>query len=74
MEVITEKSKIRGNSPTNVSADITINGEKLYELISLKYMYRCGPSYNCHGDRSDIRLWTRGSISSPPSTGLLSPL
>ncbi|KAH3774785.1 hypothetical protein DPMN_176178 [Dreissena polymorpha] len=38
IESSTEKSKILLNSTTNISADITINGEKLEEVTSFKYL------------------------------------
>ncbi|XP_052232178.1 uncharacterized protein LOC127845354 [Dreissena polymorpha] len=38
IEVSTEKSKILANSTTNTSADITMNGKKLEEVTSFKYM------------------------------------
>ncbi|XP_052280971.1 uncharacterized protein LOC127878484 [Dreissena polymorpha] len=37
MEVSTEKSNIMGNSTTNNSANIAINGEKLEEVTRFKY-------------------------------------
>ena len=38
MEVNAEKSKIMTNSMNNTSADISINGQKLEEVTSLKYI------------------------------------
>ena len=38
MEVSTEKSKILTNSTNNISADISMNGRKLEELTSFKYL------------------------------------
>lgn len=38
MEVSTDKLKIMVNSTTNTSADITMNGEKLEEVTSFKYL------------------------------------
>ena len=38
MEVSTEKSKIMTNSTNNISADISMNGQKLQEVTSFKYM------------------------------------
>ena len=38
MEVSTEKSKIMTNSMNNISADISMNGQKLEEVISFKYL------------------------------------
>ena len=36
MEVSTEKSKIMTNSMNNISADISMNGQKLVEVTSFK--------------------------------------
>ena len=38
MEVRTEKSKIMANSMNIISADIIMNGQKLEEVISFKYV------------------------------------
>ena len=38
MEVTTEKSKIMTNSTNNISADISMNGQKLEEVTSFKYL------------------------------------
>ena len=38
MEVSTEKSKIMTNSTNNISADISMNGQKLEEPTSFKYL------------------------------------
>ena len=38
MKVSTEKSKIKTNSMTNISADISTNGMKLEEVTSFKYL------------------------------------
>ncbi|KAH3884968.1 hypothetical protein DPMN_008954 [Dreissena polymorpha] len=38
MEVTDENSKIMVNSTTDTSADITMNGEKLEEVTSFKYL------------------------------------
>ena len=38
MEVSTEKSKIMTNSMNNISADISINGQKLEEVSSFKFL------------------------------------
>ncbi|KAH3772283.1 hypothetical protein DPMN_173621 [Dreissena polymorpha] len=38
MEVSTEKSKIMVNRTTNTSADITMSGNKLEDVISFKYL------------------------------------
>ena len=38
MEVSTEKSKVVTNSIHNMSADISINGQKLEEVTSFKYL------------------------------------
>ena len=38
LEVSTEKSKIMVNSMTNTSAEIAMNGEKLVEMTSFKYL------------------------------------
>ena len=38
MEVSTEKSKIMTNSMNNISADICMNGQKLEEVTSFKYL------------------------------------
>ena len=38
MKVSTEKSKIMTNSTNNISVDISINGLKLEEVTSLKYL------------------------------------
>ena len=38
MEVSTEKSKILTNSTNNISADISMNGRKLEEVTSVKYL------------------------------------
>ena len=38
MEVSTKKSKMITNSTNNISADISINGQKLEEATSLKYL------------------------------------
>ena len=38
MEVSTEKSKIMSNSMNNTSPDISINGQKLAEVTSFKYL------------------------------------
>ena len=38
MEVITAKSKIMTNSTNNISADISMNGQKLEEVTSFKYL------------------------------------
>ena len=37
MEVGTEKSKIITNSANNISADISINGQKLEEMTRFNY-------------------------------------
>ena len=37
-EVSTEKKKIMTNSMNNISADISMNGQKLEEVISFKYL------------------------------------
>ena len=38
MEVSTEKSKITTNSMNNIRADISMNGRKLKEVTSFKYL------------------------------------
>ena len=38
IEVNTKKSKITTNSMNNISADISMNGQKLVEVTSFKYM------------------------------------
>ena len=38
MEVRTEKSKIMTNSTNNISADISMNGQRLEEVTSFKYL------------------------------------
>ena len=38
MEVITAKSKIMTNSTNNISADISMNGQKLEEVTSFQYL------------------------------------
>ena len=38
MEVSAEKTKIMTNSTNNMSADITMNGQKLEEVTSFKYL------------------------------------
>ena len=38
MEVGTEKSKIMTNSTNNISADISMNGQKLEEVTRFKYL------------------------------------
>ena len=38
MEVSTEKSKIMTNSTNNISADLSMNGYKLEEVTSFKYL------------------------------------
>ena len=38
MEVSTGKSKIMTQSTNNISADISMNGQKLEEVISFKYL------------------------------------
>ena len=38
MKVSTEKSKIKTNSMTNISANISMNGQKLEEVISFKFL------------------------------------
>ena len=38
MEVSTEKGKIKTNSTHNISADINMNGQKLEEVTSFKYL------------------------------------
>ena len=38
MEVSTEKSKVMVNSTTNISANITMNGDPLEEVTSFKYL------------------------------------
>ena len=38
MEVSTEKSKVMINSTNNSSADISVNGQKLEEVTSFKYL------------------------------------
>ena len=38
MEVSAEKSKIMTNSTNNTSADISMNGQKLQEVTSFKYL------------------------------------
>ncbi|KAH3717936.1 hypothetical protein DPMN_060732 [Dreissena polymorpha] len=38
MEVSKNKSKIMVNSTINIIADIIMNGEKLYEVTSFKYL------------------------------------
>ena len=45
MEISTEKNKIVINSTNNISADIRVNGQKLEEVTSFKYL---GANYkNC---------------------------
>ena len=38
MEVGTEKSKVMTNSMNNISADISMNGQKLEEVIRFQYL------------------------------------
>ena len=38
MEVSTEKSKIMTNSISNIGADISMNGQRLDEVTSFKYL------------------------------------
>ena len=38
MEVSTEKSKIMTSSTNNISADISMNGQKSEEVINFKYL------------------------------------
>ena len=38
MGVSTEKSKIMTNSTNNISADISMNGQKLEEVTRFKYL------------------------------------
>ena len=38
LEVSTEKSKIITNSTNNISADISLNGQKLGEVTTFKYL------------------------------------
>ena len=38
MEISTEKSKLMTNSTNNVSADISMNGQKLEEATCFKYL------------------------------------
>ena len=38
LEVSTEKSKIMTNGSNNISADISMNGQKLEEVTSFKYL------------------------------------
>ena len=38
MKVRTEKNKIKTNSTNNISVDISINDQKLEEVISFKYL------------------------------------
>ncbi|KAH3877269.1 hypothetical protein DPMN_001132 [Dreissena polymorpha] len=38
MEISTEKSKIKVNSTITISADITVNGEKLKNVTCFKYL------------------------------------
>ena len=38
MEVSTEKSKVMSNSTNSISADISMNGQKLEEVTSFKYL------------------------------------
>ena len=38
MEVSTEKSKIMTNSTNNISTDISMNGQKLEQVTSFKYL------------------------------------
>ena len=38
MEVSTERSKIMSNSTNNISADMSMNGQQLEEMISFKYL------------------------------------
>ena len=38
LEISTEKSKIMTNSTNNISADISMNGQKLEEVTSFKYL------------------------------------
>ena len=38
MEVSTEKGKIITNSTKNISADISMNGQKLEKVISFQYL------------------------------------
>ena len=38
MEISTEKSKIMTNSKNNISADISMNGQKLEDVTSFKYL------------------------------------
>ena len=37
-EVSTEKSKIMTNSPNDISADVSMNGQRLEEVTSFKYL------------------------------------
>ena len=38
MEVSTEKSKIMTNSTNNIGADISMNGQTIEEVTSLRYL------------------------------------
>ena len=38
MEVSTEKSKVMSNSTNSISADISMNGQKLEEVTNFKYL------------------------------------
>ena len=54
MEVSTEKSKIMINSTNNIGADISMNGQKLEEVTSFKYL---GPTLCKDGTSSaEVRI------------------
>ncbi|XP_052237947.1 uncharacterized protein LOC127849270 [Dreissena polymorpha] len=78
MEVTTERSKIMVNSTTKTSAGITTNGEKLEEVISLKYIGAYLSKLGTSTTKVRIRIamattamvrmsrfWTSSSISFP---------
>ena len=63
MEVSTEKSKIMTNSK-NISADININGQKLEEVTSFKYL---GANLYKDGTCSaDIRVRVASEVAAWP--------
>ena len=61
MEVSTEKSKIMTNSTNNISADLSMNGYKLEEVTSFKYV---GATLCKYGSCSaDVRIRIASAVA-----------
>ena len=48
IDVSPEKSKVMTNSMNNIGADTSMNGQKLEEVISFKYLHRSSPMQGWH--------------------------